>query len=47
MNLNQNKATGLTKKLVANYEGIVKLTDEGTANRTIASTNMNATSRFI
>ena len=40
-------AVGLSKKLVSNYEGIVSLTDEGTANRTIASTNMNATSRLI
>ncbi len=37
-------AQGLTKSLVSSYEGIVKLTDEGTANRTIAATNMNATS---
>lgn len=37
-------AVGLTKKLVNNYDGIVSLTDEGTSNRTIASTNMNATS---
>ena len=38
-------AQGLKKTLVNSYEGIVQLTDEGTANRTIASTNMNATSR--
>lgn len=37
-------AQGLKKTLVNSYEGIVQLTDEGTANRTIASTNMNATS---
>ena len=36
--------TGLTKKLVSGYEEIVKLTDQGMAQRTIASTNMNATS---
>ncbi len=30
--------------MVSDYTQIEKLTDEGTANRTIASTNMNATS---
>ncbi|CAF0775133.1 unnamed protein product [Brachionus calyciflorus] len=35
---------GLTKKLVGTYPDITKLMDEGTANRTIAATNMNATS---
>ena len=30
--------------MVGGYKEIEKLTDEGTANRTIASTNMNATS---
>lgn len=37
-------AVGLTKKLVSGYKEIESLTDEGTSNRTIASTNMNATS---
>ena len=35
---------GLQKTLVNSYDAITKLTDEGTANRTVASTNMNATS---
>lgn len=38
---------GLQKTLVTSYNDITKLMDEGTSNRTIAATNMNATSRFI
>ncbi len=34
----------LTKVLVGNYKEIEKLIDEGTNNRTIASTNMNSSS---
>jgi len=37
-------AQGLKKQLVASYVDITKLTDEGNASRTIAATNMNATS---
>ena len=37
-------AQGLDKKIVSSYDAITKLMDEGTSNRTIASTNMNATS---
>jgi hypothetical protein len=40
-------AQGLKKQLVTSYNDISKLMDEGTANRTIAATNMNATSRWI
>jgi kinesin family member 1 len=39
-----NLAEGLKKIMVDSYDSITKLMDEGTANRTIASTNMNATS---
>eukprot|EP00095_Tigriopus_kingsejongensis_P011917 maker-scaffold507_size152468-snap-gene-0.36 protein:Tk11917 transcript:maker-scaffold507_size152468-snap-gene-0.36-mRNA-1 annotation:"kinesin-like protein kif28p-like" len=37
-------ADGLTEVSVASYEEIVAKMDEGTVNRTVASTNMNATS---
>jgi hypothetical protein len=37
-------AQGLQKTMVGSYAEITKLMDEGTANRTIAATNMNATS---
>lgn len=37
-------AQGLEKKLVGSYDAITAMMDEGTANRTVASTNMNATS---
>uniref|UniRef100_A0A2P2I1T5 Kinesin-like protein 6 n=1 Tax=Hirondellea gigas TaxID=1518452 RepID=A0A2P2I1T5_9CRUS len=37
-------AEGLTSVLVTNYEEMTRKMDEGTINRTIASTNMNATS---
>nr|XP_040578221.1 kinesin-like protein KIF28P isoform X1 [Lepeophtheirus salmonis]XP_040578231.1 kinesin-like protein KIF28P isoform X1 [Lepeophtheirus salmonis]XP_040578235.1 kinesin-like protein KIF28P isoform X1 [Lepeophtheirus salmonis] len=37
-------AEGLTEVMVANYEHIANKMEEGTINRTVASTNMNATS---
>ena len=37
-------AQGLNKTLVTSYADITKMMKEGTSNRTIASTNMNATS---
>lgn len=37
-------AEGLKEVLVSNYEDINSRMEEGTVNRTVASTNMNATS---
>lgn len=50
MQVRQNPALGrffvqgLMKVPVASYDEISRKTDEGTANRTVAATNMNATS---
>lgn len=42
-----NIAEALTTNLVTNYKEIEAKIDEGTTNRSIASTNMNATSRRV
>ena len=40
-------ADGLTVQPVKDYADIERRMDEGTKNRTVAATNMNATSRYV